>query len=307
MNMRIVSPHSGFLVRIKHSIQLKERTVKHEGQNLGGIQLTKNAPSDIATLKLWDPLQAKYNKLFFFDLLPDADLEYYDYFDGSKLFYTKLFFDNKDLPKPLYVDFLKQTFSNRDELLKYPFRSNEFPTYMSDGSKLDILPEFKRIQGILRRYVELISQGENKIKVSLRKWIKMSENVAYLNGYYQQFSENPLSCFELDRHWKNEAERENDPEYKKWLLMPTRITVFDEWESYVIWELLGKIEDFSIGICSNCGIVLDIKNGEHRDRRLCNKKENIICYRNQQSKKKAGYRKNKLMSTPSVHSKEDSI
>lgn len=274
--MRIISPSEGFLIHVKHSLLLPDKAFNND------------------CLRLWDPIlgNMRIRERFGQDYYED-DLDYYDYFDGTKLYYTPLFFGHNYsfIPSPLFVDFLKQHFKSREELIKYPFRSNEFPTYYSDGQKLDILPDFINKQEIVEKFAEMIHKGKKLSEKRIRGKIQKFESVAYINVFSNMFSKFPLCSVDLDKSWDSFEEQEKDSEFLSWRMTPVNITVFECWESYILWELLGKTKDFSVSRCVNCGSFLDIKAGQHKDRKYCTKVENPDCYKAQNRLKKARQRR----------------
>lgn len=267
--MKIIKPHEGFIVKVHHTLKLPDKVFKHD------------------SFRYWDPVSPGYIERVKLGLDEYCDdLEYYEYFDGERLINTPLLF-NEDFQEPnmpLYTKVIEAEFQYLHELLQFPYRNNDFPYYYSDGSTLDILEEFKKLQKQLECYALGIVKGYPKIQNIIRGEISMTERTVYLNGFYQEVS--------LDKEWKNNEERNRDPEYKEWLLTPVKITIFDGWKSYLLWELLSKVENgLAISYCIKCGSILDIKPGKHRDRQLCGKEENPKCWQTQQREKKAKQRK----------------
>jgi hypothetical protein len=155
------------------------------------------------------------------------------------------------------------------------------------------MEEHSKIKEKLTRIAADISNGKRVDENEIISEIKSSEKIAYLNAcYLDNSSYDPLYNFDLNKRWKTEEEKYLDPKHKEWTKIPSKITVFEGWYSYAFWELYQKMTtDMGISICRNCGNVIDIKPGEHKDRFYCSPKENINCWKERQRERKAKQRR----------------
>jgi len=276
--MKIILPKDAFIVKTNHV-----GVVSNHVLDKGGAIIFWNPISTEKISNIYLDDSEKYK----------SDLVYYEYCDSGSLHYTPLLFNQsfRTISIPLFTLVINTKIDSLPELLRFPFRDNQFPYYSSKGEETNILSEFNRFQSDLKNCAMRVANKEKDITTYIRSKIKFAQYKAYINYYHQEFSNDKLFNLELDKQWGSLDERNKDRQFNKWLLKPVRITVFEGWESYLYWELLSKVEeDFSISACKRCGHILNIKKGGHRDRTLCKKEENIECWRLRQRNKKAKQR-----------------
>lgn len=276
--MKTVLPEEAFIIKTNHTVVVSNSVLDKKN-----------------SITFWNPIKANEATNIFFGNSKEykSDLIYYEQCYSGRLYYTPLLFSQSYgiVSIPLFTLVINTKINSLPELLRFPFRDNQFPYYSSKGEEADILSKFNCFQSDLRNCAMRVVNRETDTNSYIRSKIKSAQYKAYINYYDQEFSNDKLFNLELDKEWGSLDQRNKDPQFAKWLLKPVKITVFEGWESYLYWELLSKVEgDFSISACERCGYILNIKKGGHRDRSLCKRQENIVCWRLRQRIKKARQR-----------------
>lgn len=292
--MKIINPNEGFLIKIHQTLNILESTFIK--------RLEPYTNSAVYDLNLWEGVYPGFSELSIFKK-PDKNgliqiqLDYYDYCNNGELYYTPIFFGNhyKRIDFPLFNKILNKKINRLDQLLEIPFRNDNGSAY--ENYEKDLVEYHNNFVEDLRRFYDFyfgVMTGNKDISRRPYGNPEYSEQEAYLNFYNQESKKDPLFNFELDKSWNSLDERNSDKFYNKWLRSPYKVTIFDGWYSYLFWELKNSksLGHWSV-VCNNCGRILDLEKGEHADRKFCKKNENIRCWRDRSTRRKAYWRRDK--------------
>lgn len=277
--MRIVNEDELFIVKVRQAL-IFPKNIQEDG-----------------VFYFWNPVSGLYSEVIHFEQGIVGEYEYYEICDKGKLCYTPKLFDirHETIKLPLYPKILNTSINNFEEYLAFPFK--QIFMYSPADRVIEnqlLINDFKNFQENLSKMTLSIKEGNSNKLNHLKLRMKKVQSEVYLNGFYHDMSEDKLYSGYLDRKWGSSEERNKDVDFQKWLLKPSRVTVFEGWDSYVINELLRNLEpDLSVSVCENCGSILDIKKGGHRDRRYCYSEENLDCVRERKRKRQAKYRASK--------------